>query len=1173
MRRSAPSIPRITSIQRIHSRQVHAPLPATPIIESHNEIPTFGSFRKWISGILAGSGLGFLYWSSSSTDSAFDFFNLSSMAFADCSTVNSDSEVTLQNHSPRSLLQKLSLPAHSASYIFGEAYRRRVFFNYEKRIRLRSPPEKVFEYFASCRTSEGEILMKPADLMRAVVPVFPPSESHLVRDGYLMGERSSGDIRCDPSELFMLFDVNNDGHISFKEYIFFVTLLSLPESSFSVAFKMFDINNNGNDEIIAKPEPADLAREIDKDEFKKVMALMRAQNRQGAHHRDGLRFGLKSNAFCKSPDLLPMEIEWNEPLVLGTADDLGYWKEKELSLEIPKLVQKILRLEFDHYDYKQRGTISAKDFALSMVASADMSHLKKLLDEADKLNDVPHLRDMRISLEEFKSFAELRKKLQPFSLALFSYGKVNGFLTREDFQRAAFHVCGIDLTSNVVEIIFHLFDANHDGCLSLDEFVKVLHRREREIAQPVQSGLMGFLSCCANCTHHNSMSSVSPRVPMFLLMKKELEPQKAGNANSKQSKPVNEAPKLSMRTLQSSLTCLKSLKKKQYGCLLYANGSGEYPRAINECNLALEVSQDTVKLSLEILEEVKKVMSEKGIAIDEKEIGVAIVEQSSSSRLHKASSVKDKQVITKTIVEEAKVAKKPIKEEKKVVTKTVKLVLGEDIRWAQLPSNCSMKSVREIVKDRFPGLKGVLVKYKDQEGDLVTITTTDELRLAESSDNLQGISDEELEDSTKSSIGFENGDIGKDKDVEKGVTCVEDWILQFARLFKNHVGFDSDSYLDLHELGLKLHSEAMEDTVTSDDAQEVFNIAADKFQEMTALALFNWGNVHMSKARKRVTYAEDASRDQIVEQIKVAYDWARKEYMKAEKKYEEAVKMKPDFYEGYLALGQQQFEQAKLCWYYSVGSNVELETEPSSEVLQLYNKAEDSMERGMLMWEEMEEQRLNELSKADKYKAQLQKMGLDGFVKDVVPDVAAEQAANMKSQIYLLWGTLLYERSVVEYKLGLPTWEECLEVSVEKFELAGASPTDIAVMIKNHCSNENALEGLGFKIDEIVQAWNEMYDAQRWQFGAPSFRLEPLFRRRLPNKFFSFFVAQLLEATKLHVKIGLFILWTVVSIVCCGSKDLLSVDFDSETWVIGFFFLLRFSFWGQSDFFHNLIIV
>lgn len=76
---------------------------------------------------------------------------------------------------------------------------------------------KVFDYFASFRTPEGEIFMTPADLMRAVVHVFPPSESHLVRDGYLRGERSPGELRCDPSEFFMLFDVNNDGLISFKE--------------------------------------------------------------------------------------------------------------------------------------------------------------------------------------------------------------------------------------------------------------------------------------------------------------------------------------------------------------------------------------------------------------------------------------------------------------------------------------------------------------------------------------------------------------------------------------------------------------------------------------------------------------------------------------------------------------------------------------------------------------------------------------------------------------------------------------------------------------------------------------------------------------------------------------------------------------------------------------------
>ncbi|XVE53576.1 hypothetical protein DITRI_Ditri03aG0013800 [Diplodiscus trichospermus] len=580
-------------------------------------------------------------------------------------------------------------------------------------------------------------------------------------------------------------------------------------------------------------------------------------------------------------------------------------------------------------------------------------------------------------------------------------------------------------------------------------------------------------------------------------------------------------------------------------------GLAEYPRAINECNLALEVSPKYSKAllkrarcyealnrldlayrdvynvltiepnnlsALEVLESVKKALDDKGVTVNKNELGLFGNEPSGASRLRKVvkeklrkkknkgtnveknenSDVKvteEKKAEDKVIVEEKKVSDvkvndkevvvKTIEEEKKaveeeaVITKTVKLVLGEDIRWAQLPMNCTIKLVRDIVRDRFPGLKGILLKYRDPEGDLVTITTTDELRLAESSAGVsggslrfyivevspdlepayEGVSKEEVIKSEEKLSVVENGNADHGVEAIKG-TCVEDWIVQFARLFKNHVGFDSDSYLDLHELGMKLYSEAMEDAVTSEDAQELFEIAADKFQEMAALALFNWGNVHMSRARKHVFFTEDGSRESILGQIQSAYEWAQKEYVLAAKRYEEALKIKPDFYEALLALGQQQFEQAKLCWYHAIGSKIDLEPGPSQEVLQLYNNAEDSMERGMQMWEETEEQRLNGLSKFDKYRAHLQKMGLDGLLKDISAEEAAEQAANMSSQIYLLWGTLLYERSVVEYKLELPTWEECLEVAVEKFELAGASPTDIAVMIKNHCSNATALEGI-----------------------------------------------------------------------------------------------------------------
>lgn len=570
----------------------------------------------------------------------------------------------------------------------------------------------------------------------------------------------------------------------------------------------------------------------------------------------------------------------------------------------------------------------------------------------------------------------------------------------------------------------------------------------------------------------------------------------------------------------------------------------EYYRAINECNLALAVSPKYTKAllkrarcfeavnrldlackdvdtvlnlepnnltALEISERVKKEMEKKGIKLDDKEVVsppevLVVKEKSKKKKIHKSEE--------KAVVE----GENPcdVKEEP---MKTVKLVFGEDIRLAQIPGNCSLLQLWEIARNKFPSLKAILIKYKDKEGDLVTITTAEELRWADESADPQGSfrlfitevgpEQEPLFEDLKSGSSVRGLDRNHNNISENGSTrndeersssnYVDDWIVQFARLFKNHVAFNSDASLDLHELGVKLYTEAMEDTVTSEEAQEIFQLAEDKFQEMAALALFNWGNVHMSRARKKLFLSEDASKESVLAQVKAAYEWAQAEYVKAGKRYEEALKIKPNFYEGLLALGKQQFEQAKLSWYYAIGCNLDSESWPSSEILELFNNAEDNIERGTEIWEEIEGQRLKELSKPNNENALLQKMGLESYLKDMSPDEAAEQATNMKSQINILWGTMLYDRSVMEFKLGLPIWEECLMAALEKFKLAGASPADIAVMIKNHCANGTAQDGFIFKIDEIVQAWNEMYDAKRWISGVPSFRLEPLFRQRIPK--------------------------------------------------------------------------
>ncbi|XP_019453030.1 PREDICTED: HSP-interacting protein-like isoform X2 [Lupinus angustifolius] len=493
--------------------------------------------------------------------------------------------------------------------------------------------------------------------------------------------------------------------------------------------------------------------------------------------------------------------------------------------------------------------------------------------------------------------------------------------------------------------------------------------------------------------------------------------------------------------------------------------------------------------------------------VDEKKAEESIMKKTNKFKKKATEKIDEKKADIKEAVDEKSNGRRG-----NVPKKTAKLIFGEDIRWAELPVNCSLLQLREIICDRFPSLRAVLVKYRDQEGDLVTITSDEELKLAGAGNQgsfrlylveatpEQDPMFEKLKVNTGEEFRInnepENGCMVKANEIITP-SCIEDWVILFAKLFENNVGFESDRYLDFHELGMELSSEALEEVVTSKEAQGVFDMAGDKFQEMTALALFNWGNIHMSRARKKVYFKDDYSKEHPCEQFKSSYEWAQKEYAKAGEKYEMAIKIKSDFYEAFVALGQQQFEQAKHSSYYALSNDIDLATWPSHEVLRLYNNSDDNMKKGMLIWEELEKQCLGKTSYSKDVRLHLQSTGLDRMIKTISSDDIAAQATNIRSQINLLWGTMLYERSIAEFKFQLPVWHESLQVAIKKFERAGASPTDITVMLKNHCSNNTAVDG--FKIDEILQAWNEMYEAKRWQSGIPSFRLDPLFKRRVPK--------------------------------------------------------------------------
>ncbi|KAL8546830.1 hypothetical protein ACS0TY_006521 [Phlomoides rotata] len=447
-----------------------------------------------------------------------------------------------------------------------------------------------------------------------------------------------------------------------------------------------------------------------------------------------------------------------------------------------------------------------------------------------------------------------------------------------------------------------------------------------------------------------------------------------------------------------------------------------------------------------------------------------------------------------------------VHEQPTVQYRQLKLVYDHDIRLAQMPVNCSLKVLRDMVSKRFPMSKAVLIKYKDSDGDLVTITCSAELRLAESSvDNSipkdpdtkkreslgmlrlhivevspeqePPLLEEEEEKPVESEVAKVDENVAQEdsavdteiesteKLVQKGKTggpedpeCKEvemdDWLFEFAQLFR------ADTHIDLHEHGMELCSEALEETVTGEEAQSLFEKAAVKFQEVAALAFFNWGNVHMCAARKRMPIDESAGKEVMDAQLQNAYDWVKEKYTLAREKYEEALLIKPDFYEGLLAVGQQQFEMAKLHWSFVLAKKAGLSEWDPTETISLFESAEEKMKAATAMWEKMEEQRGNELkdpnaSKKDELSKRRKKQGDSG---EISPEEASEQAAVMRSQIHLFWGNMLFERSQIECKLGLPGWKKNLDVAVERFKLAGASEPDISTVLKNHCSNEEAAE-------------------------------------------------------------------------------------------------------------------
>mmetsp|Transcript_4833 Transcript_4833/g.6532 ORF Transcript_4833/g.6532 Transcript_4833/m.6532 type:complete len:677 (+) Transcript_4833:115-2145(+) len=438
---------------------------------------------------------------------------------------------------------------------------------------------------------------------------------------------------------------------------------------------------------------------------------------------------------------------------------------------------------------------------------------------------------------------------------------------------------------------------------------------------------------------------------------------------------------------------------------------------------------------------------------------------------------------------------------KQVQPLNLKVSLGSDTRLVQVPGMLPFSDLLAAIRRKFPEEQGQLsLKYTDKESNLQTITSRQDLLTAVTQSMVQA-QEKALGPAGLGGLGLGGKQpatptpplpqpsvhlqLVRETEGEE-VVEFDDWLLDFAELFRSQLGIPAESQVDLHQQGLEKCNQALEAAVNSDKAVPLFQQAAAKFQEVAALALLNWGNVHMCQARRLFDSAtgggeekkegEAKEEDKPVLVTAEARAKAEEHYFLAQEKYKKALAMKEDFYEAVIASGQQLFERAKLL------SSTEVTDKEKSkrdeEVEELFQAAQAKLKEALeivpenaavegVVPEKKEDgaERKEEGTSGSKEEGKEEKKG-EGEEASPPEDVL------VRSQVLVMWGNVLYEQSQVRAQQG-KKWESLLDEAVSKFREAKCSEDDIAGALTSHSGKKKEEEAKKSKSEDKSKTTTE----------------------------------------------------------------------------------------------------
>ncbi|EAT37944.1 AAEL010116-PA [Aedes aegypti] len=356
-------------------------------------------------------------------------------------------------------------------------FRDRKIIEYENRMRTFSTPDKIFRYFATVKLIHGDtstVYMTPFDFLRAITPGLKQPDG-LGLDQYKRYDARSVstrlDLHLDSDSIF--YKLGAYGLISFSDYIFLLTVLSTSRRHFEIAFRMFDLNGDGD---------------VDSEEFEKVANLIRQQTSIGNRHRDHANTG---NTFKGVNSALTTYF-------FGPKNDEKLTIEKFLDFQ-QQLQREILTLEFMRKNPDENGNISEADFAELMLAYAGYPQKKKI----KKIKRVKkRFRDhgAGVSKEDYLNFFHFLNNINDVDTALTFYHIAGASIDQATLKHVAKTVAMVELTDHVIDVVFTIFDENMDGQLSNREFVAVMKNRLlRGLEKPKDTGFVKLMHSILKC--------------------------------------------------------------------------------------------------------------------------------------------------------------------------------------------------------------------------------------------------------------------------------------------------------------------------------------------------------------------------------------------------------------------------------------------------------------------------------------------------------------------------------------------------------------------------------------------------------------------------------------------------------------------------------------------------